>query len=238
MNQNWWSILLAWTCAGCCCVAQVQTEQPLSKQLIAEGATSLARAARERGSAIRGAILFPQKKLNCATCHSPGAQEIAPSVTQIGKDVEDEYFVESILNPSKVIRKGFESVKVLTKDGEILVGRIVTDDDKHLVLRDPTDAKRLIRLDRDQIEQISPNDMSTMPEGLADQLDDRQQFLDLVRYLMEIASTSAASDPPPGTLGGGKVDSRIRGLRSGTISTARVVTPGQPTSFRRNGRLI
>jgi putative heme-binding domain-containing protein len=194
--QLGWAVLVIWIYASSFCLAVAQApakEQTLSKQLAAEGATSLARAARKHGSSIRGAILFPQKQLTCATCHAPGSQDLGPNLTQIGKDVTDEHFVESILQPSKVITKGFESVKILTESGEVVVGRIVTDDDAELVLRDPAEAKKLIRLDRKDIEQISPNQKSTMPDGLADQLEDRQQFLDLVKYLMDIAATSGPS---------------------------------------------
>lgn len=213
MTQKW-AILIAWACAGACSLSSAQApEQPsLTEQLRAEGATSLARAAREHGSAIRGLILFPQKSLNCANCHAPGAHDLGPNLMQIAKDVPDEHFVESILWPSKVITKGFESVKVLTADGEVVIGRVDSDNDGALVLRDPTDAKKLVRIDRDDIEEILPNEKSTMPDGLADQLKDRQQLLDLVKYLMDIAATAKPTEPPGEPSASGEVDARLRGL--------------------------
>lgn len=186
--------------------------QLLSQQLLDEGAAALAKAAREQGSSIRGAILFPQKKLNCASCHAPGARELGPDLTQIGKDVDDAYFVESILQPSKTIKKGYESVSVLTTAGKVVVGRIVSDKGAEVVLSDPLKANRLITLVRGEIDRITTNDKSTMPEGLADQLQDRQQFLDLVKYLMDIAATGKPAAQPMHSLGGGKVDQRIEGL--------------------------
>ena len=195
-HNRFWAIFVALVCGSVCAVqAQPAIKQrTLTQQLLAEGATSLARAAREQGSAIRGAILYPQKDLNCVSCHSPGSQELGPNLTLIGKDVEDVFLVESILQPSKAIKKGFESVKVLTESGEVLVGRVVDRDDAKIVLRDPADAKRSIKLGHDEIAEIIPNDKSTMPDGLANQLTNRQQFLDLVKYLMDIADTAKRSD--------------------------------------------
>jgi putative heme-binding domain-containing protein len=198
-------------CCGCLPCGQVAA-QSLSQQLLAEGSAALAKAAREKGSSIRGAILFPQKKLNCASCHAPGARDQGPDLTQIGKDVDDAYFVDSILQPSKTIKKGYESVNVLTTDGKVVVGRIVSDKGAEVVLSDPLKANRLIRLPRDEIDRITANEKSTMPEGLADQLENRQQFLDLVKYLMDIAATGKPAAQPPQSLGGGKVDQRIQGL--------------------------
>jgi putative heme-binding domain-containing protein len=220
VNSRWTTWLLVCFWVGSWGIVNVQpaggggdaTDQSLTSELIEEGATVLARAARKDGSAIRGAILFPQKKLNCANCHRSGSLALGPNLMETGQDVPDEYFVESILLPSKVIKEGFESVKVLTTGGDVIVGRIAVENESQLVLRDPVDAKKLIRLEREDVEQVVPNKVSTMPAGLADQLEDRQQFLDLVRYLMEIAGTSKAAGESAQFTIGGQVDQRIRGL--------------------------
>lgn len=114
--------------------------QTLSATLIEEDASSLATAARKKGDAVRGAILFSQKKLNCSGCHQPRATDLlGPDLSQVGSDVEDEHFIESILNPSKVIKKGFESVKVLTTDGRLFIGRMIDDLPGEIVLRDTSE---------------------------------------------------------------------------------------------------
>ena len=45
---------------------------------------------------------------------------------------------------------------------------------------------KLVRVLKDRIDEQLCNGASSMPKGLANQLDERQQFLDLARYLMEI----------------------------------------------------
>lgn len=171
-------------------VALGQNQPPLSIQLKAENATALAQAARQRGNSVRGAILFAEKELRCAICHAQGASDLlGPDLSQIDKDVDDVYFVESLLQPSKVIKKGFESVRVVTVDGQVVIGRIVKQDDDGLILRDTSSTSRRITFAKQDIDQVLPNEKSAMPEDLVDQLKNRQQFLDLIKYLMDLSAT-------------------------------------------------
>ena len=81
--------------------------QTLSESLIQEGAAPLAVAAREQGDAVRGAILFSQQKLNCVKCHQSGAADLlGPDLNLLDQSATDSYIVESLLMPSKVIKKG------------------------------------------------------------------------------------------------------------------------------------
>jgi putative heme-binding domain-containing protein len=194
-------------------IAAGQTQRPLSAQLLAEDATSLARAARQRGDSVSGAILYSQKKLSCALCHAQGATDLLGSdLTQIDKDLGDAYVVESILQPSKVIKKGFESVRVLTVDGQIVIGRILKQDDQQLVLRDTSPTSRLVRLVKEDIEQVLPNEKSAMPDDIVDQLENRQQFLDLVKYLMDLTATGPSAAAAWHSTVREEVDDRIQGL--------------------------
>ena len=93
-------------------------EPTLHSRLVAEGTAALAEAARERGDAVRGAILFPQRKIDCVKCHAAGGRALlGPDLTTLGADVTDSYLVESLLDPSKVIKKGYETVRVSTSAG-------------------------------------------------------------------------------------------------------------------------
>ncbi len=188
--------LLALSCGG----SRAQAES-LSAELKAEGTASLAKAAREKGNAVRGAILFPQAKLACAKCHIAGQQKIAPDLTTLAADTPDEYLVEALLFPSKTIRKGFESVSVLTVGGELHTGRILSETDDQLILSSGSTEPKQIKLQQDDIEEVVPNNTSIMPDDLVDQLADRQQLLDLVKYLIEIKATGTTQPAPPSTLG-------------------------------------
>ena len=175
-----------------CCIGQsVPAQERLTQVLMRENIDDLAAAARQRGDAVRGAVLFAQKKLGCVGCHAENASNlVGPDLTTIDKNTTDRHFVESILMPSKTVSKGFLSHQILTSEGKTIVGRIISESDTELVIRDAQRPDRTIRLPVDQVEQKAVQEKSAMPDGLADQLSDRQQFLDLVKYVIEIVRTS------------------------------------------------
>ena len=110
---------------------------------------------------------------------------MGPDLASKRDGVNDVFLVDSVLRPSQHIRKGFEPLVVVTVDGLIVNGFPVADDDNTLVLREPVAGKDL-KISKDDIEETKKGVTSLMPPGLANQLADRQQFLDLVRFLMEI----------------------------------------------------
>lgn len=194
----------------CLCGAGEVHGQSLTKRLLEEGIPSLASAARAKGDGVRGAILFAQQKLACVKCHQSGADDLlGPDLTRLGRDTTDQHVVESLLDPSRVIKKEYQTVKILTHAGAIVIGRVIDETGGQVLVRD---ADRLRRLPRKAIERIENSDVSSMPADLVDQLDDRQQFLDLSRYLMDLASRTPTEFPRESTIGGGEVSDRLRGL--------------------------
>ena len=162
--------------------------QTLDKTLIDEDPTKLAQQARKEGNVVRGAILFHQGNINCAKCHRPAAEQdrIGPDLSRMKREVTDEMIVESILEPSKSINKGFETVNALTLEGRILNGIVVKEDAETVVLRDTANVDRLITIRREDLSEMRPGTKSSMPDGLVNELKDRRQFLDLLRYVMDI----------------------------------------------------
>ncbi len=165
---------------------------PLDQQLRREDPAALARDARRLGDARRGALVFYQPALTCTRCHvnekaDAIATTLGPDLAAIGKDTPDKDLVESILEPSKVIKKGYEPFTVATNDGRTLTGLLVEDRPDAVVLRDPASDGRPVTIARGGIEDQRKGGPSLMPAGLVNALASRQQFLDLLRYLMEIA---------------------------------------------------
>ena len=160
----------------------------LTEQLASESPETLVRDAREAGNIVRGAILFHQGKINCAKCHqnSSNEQDIAPNLRSLGAEVSVTSLVESILEPSKSISKGYETTKVLTVDGKVLTGLLVSKNEAGVIIRDQQDVNQLRQIRVEEIEEISASKTSIMPAGLADELSSRQQFLDLLRYVIDL----------------------------------------------------
>ncbi len=189
--------------------------QTLSAKLKAESLASLVKAALEQGDAVRGAILLPQQKPGCANCHTTGPQNLlGPDLTRMGDEATGVYLVEAMLYPSKVIKKGFESSAVATVAGKVYTGRILEQTPDKLVLRDSSPDRRLITLARSDIEEIAAIKTSAMPDDLVDQLANRQQFLDLLSYMMELkaAGPSPESTKLTHSPGGGSLDEELQGL--------------------------
>jgi putative heme-binding domain-containing protein len=156
-------------------------------RLTAEPIAELAKAARERGDAGRGAVLFFQPFLTCAKCHdAETGTQLGPDIAQAGKDATAEYLIESVLLPSKIIKKGYEPLTISTIDGQTMTGLLAEEKNSTLTLIDPAGGKK-VRIATADIEKRTVGTQSLMPGGLVNALSDRQQFLDLAKYLIEVA---------------------------------------------------
>ena len=170
-------------------------ETRLQDQLMAEGTKSLVAAARREGDPLRGAVLFHQPFLACAKCHTVGQTSVptmlGPDLTRPEPNTSAESIIESVLVPSKVLRKGFEPVVVQTTDGKTVTGLISEETATTLVLRDAGRFGETVSISKSQIEERVMGKTSMMPTGQVNVLGSRQQFLDLAKYLIEIAEQGA-----------------------------------------------
>ena len=176
--------------AACLTTARAQPiSQPIVDQLQTADLTLLVRDAMQQGDAQRGAILFHQQHMQCAKCHATSDKQslLGPSLVQFDKQIQRPHLVESILYPSKVIREGYQTVVAVTDQGKPLSGILEADREGQLVIRDASRDGRQLVLDKGSLEQWSLSKQSLMPEGLINQLGSKQQFLDLVRYVIEVA---------------------------------------------------
>ena len=175
--------------AGSAISVQAADPSPtLLQTLLTEPVADLAKAARDRGDAARGAVLFFQPFLTCAKCHDGDAgTQLGPDIAKVGKEGTPEYLIESVLLPSKVIKKGYEPVVVTTTDGKTTTGLLVEENKGSVTLVDPAAGGKRIVVAGADIETRTLGKQSLMPDGLVNLLSDRQQFLDLAKYLIEIA---------------------------------------------------
>ncbi len=177
----------------------------LQQQLLQEDPATLARAAREEGDPRLGAIVFYQPHLSCTKCHGIGDETtpLGPDLTKPREDATDAYLAESILQPSKAMRKGYETMVVITDEGKSYSGLVFEDGPDQLVLRDIADVDKTITIEKSSIDEQMAGQVSIMPEGLANSLTSRQQFLDLLCYVIEITEKGprrAAQLRPPAAL--------------------------------------
>jgi putative membrane-bound dehydrogenase-like protein len=136
------------------------------------------------GSVERGAVIFRNdEKSLCAKCHRIGdrGNRIGPDLTGVGERFSRIHLIESILEPSRTIAPGYESVAAVLADGRVVTGVKMAEDETTLTLGDETGKRREIR--KADIEERAAGRRSIMPDGLEKRLTDRE-LLDLLTYLL------------------------------------------------------
>ncbi len=189
-------IILTHVLSGCLLAAMhfPAGAAPLDKTLLKEDAATLAADAVQKGDAARGAIVFHQPYLTCTQCHNPDASgnRLGPDLAAALDEAKQSpvqiaaHMTESLLQPSAKIRKGYEPVTVVTEEGQVVNGLIASETDAAIVVQQMDGARQRITILKNEIEQRTASAVSVMPQGLAALLTSRQQFLDLVKYLVEV----------------------------------------------------
>jgi quinoprotein glucose dehydrogenase len=147
------------------------------EDVLAEYRETLAGGDAERGRR----IFFERAEVSCVRCHKAQGTggDVGPELTKVAADKTREYLLESLVAPSKTIAKNFESVLVITEDGQQHSGIIKSEDDRTLSLM--TAEGRLVSVDKATIEERAAT-KSAMPEDLPKKLTKRE-VRDLVEYL-------------------------------------------------------
>ncbi|MDB6023321.1 MAG: heme-binding protein [Pedosphaera sp.] len=120
----------------------------------------------------------------CAQCHRFGNEggSVGPELTAVASRFGHRDILESILEPSKVISEQFQNMTIIKKDGDDVTGRIVSEDDKKLVV--VTDALKQTKVDvlKSEIQSQKASKLSPMPEGLVNTFT-KEEILDLIAYV-------------------------------------------------------
>ncbi|HEY2880852.1 MAG TPA: PVC-type heme-binding CxxCH protein [Pirellulales bacterium] len=140
----------------------------------------------------------PDGKSNPLTLPSPRGEGSAAAGSKLTDAELDrrlrEYLLESIVLPSKVIAKGYETIVVVTDDGLTKSGVSQGEDDKELRLM-AADGK-LIVIPKSKIEERSTG-LSAMPADLVKHMTKRQ-LRDLIEFLASLKGQYAEPELPEG----------------------------------------
>ncbi|MDF1862061.1 MAG: hypothetical protein P1U87_17725 [Verrucomicrobiales bacterium] len=171
----------------------------LSANLLAENEDSLTADVDQKGDPHRGEMIFRRKALACTTCHAigPAGSEIGPNLVAVGTAATTSYMVESILKPNAAIAEHYENRLFTMIDGSVRMGVVTFKNEEEVVVRDAGQGGKEIRMPVREIakEKALP---SAMPAGLADQLKDRSEFLDLAKFLSVLGKPGEfANDESP-----------------------------------------
>jgi putative heme-binding domain-containing protein len=141
----------------------------------------------KQGNALRGKKIFYESASACYACHDPpgGVARLGPDLPRLRTKLTNEQLVDSLLRPAALIEKDFAQVSVLTLDGQIFTGIRVSENDDEIVLRNLAMPKPLT-IAQDDIEQVKDSKVSLMPANLVRQLKNREEFNDLMKYIIEV----------------------------------------------------
>jgi putative heme-binding domain-containing protein len=154
------------------------------KSLSKEEMAALVAKIKQEGNPQHGEQIFRRAELNCLKCHaiSGAGGKVGPDLVSVGSSAQVDYLVDSILDPNKNVKEGFQSLVVSTDDGKVMTGIKIRETDTDLLLRDVEDREFAIPL-KSIDEQKSGT--SLMPVGLVDKLT-RSELVDLVRFMSEL----------------------------------------------------
>ncbi len=155
-------------------------------RLIAEYRKRLTPARLAAGDLTRGRALYEK---SCGSCHRLFGEggSIGPELTGAQRDNLD-YWLENILDPSVTVAANWRMSIVRQKDGLVLNGVVEQRTERTITVQTPVER---VVIERDRIAAIDSTELSLMPEGILDLLDE-DETRDLFAYLMARASDVAA----------------------------------------------
>ncbi|MCH2201622.1 MAG: HEAT repeat domain-containing protein [Fuerstiella sp.] len=139
----------------------------------------------ETGNSARGRDVFLRaEKSQCMKCHRVEGVggSIGPDLNKISQTHTIEKIIESIVDPSKEIKEGFETWTVVTTEGKVYGGLRIEEGPPQFVLRGSNG--RDYRIYLDEIEEKFPSKRSLMPDETMSQLT-LTEFVDLVAFLKD-----------------------------------------------------
>jgi putative heme-binding domain-containing protein len=134
-------------------------------------------AAIGQANASRGRAVFERACMSCHTLFDQGGK-LAPELTGSQRSNID-YILENVVDPNAVVWDQYKATYFETSDDRLISGAVVLENESTVTIQTQTG---IIALPRNEITSRRRSDLSMMPEGLFQMLEE-QEILDLVAYL-------------------------------------------------------
>jgi quinoprotein glucose dehydrogenase len=138
---------------------------------------------QKQGDPTRGRKLYLNNKaVACISCHrlEGVGGSVGPDLTRVWDTLSLEKVMESMLDPSKEIKEGYQSFTATTKGGLTFNGLKVSQNAKELILKDATGKE--VRIPAAELDEVVPSKTSLMPDDVVRHLS-FNEFIDLVAFL-------------------------------------------------------
>ena len=144
----------------------------------------VAQLIRRRGNAANGHQVFTTKG-TCSKCHQVGEEgkNIGPALTEIGSKLAKEAMYVAILDPSAGISHNFESYMVVTVQGVVTTGLMISQTDDAVTVRTAEGIDQTFKMI--DVDEVIKQKTSLMPGGLQ-KLMSVDELVDLVEYLQTL----------------------------------------------------
>jgi putative heme-binding domain-containing protein len=129
------------------------------------------------GDASRGRLVFSKTCQQCHTLFDTGGK-VGPDLTGSAR-ADLSYILENIVDPNAVIPNDYRASTIEMKDDRVITGIVKKQDDTAVTVVTPNET---LVLPRKEISAVQQSQLSMMPEGLMDQLNE-QEVRDLLYYL-------------------------------------------------------
>lgn len=135
-------------------------------------------------------VFFEKTETSCVRCHRAMGTggRVGPELDALGQTKTREYLLEAVVQPNAKIAEGFESILVLTVDGQTYSGVLKEETDEAVNLVD-ADGK-LITIPQDDIEGRK-SAKSPMPEDVYKHLS-KSELRDLIEFLASLKKGESA----------------------------------------------
>ncbi len=137
------------------------------------------------GDAARGETVFFSARAACSSCHrvADKGERIGPDLSKIGEVRNHRDLAEAIVFPSASLARGYESFNAVTTDGKVHSGLLSRETASAIYLR--TAERTEVRVEREDIDELTPAATSIMPQGL-DKALTAKELGDVIAYLVSL----------------------------------------------------
>tara|TARA_R110001592_G_scaffold47900_5_gene151381 strand:- start:642 stop:1169 length:528 start_codon:yes stop_codon:yes gene_type:complete len=122
----------------------------------------------------------------CISCHSMNGEggSTGPELTTIGSRFTVGAIGEAIINPSGTIGDRYQYSNYHMKDGSVISGIEIDEDDDNIVVSTSAFASDITtKVRKDRLERVELSKISPMPAGLANRLNE-QEITDLIAFML------------------------------------------------------
>ncbi len=169
-------------------LAKLLTEVMKSGLLVANSPEEVARVeklVKAKGDPQRGRTLYLNgKTLACINCHrlEGVGGNVGPDLTRVWETQTVAKLMESIIEPSKEIKEGYQTYQATTKKGKVYTGLKISETADGVVLREATGKE--VRVPAKELDDLKATKLSLMPDNVVAQLN-YGQFIDLIAFLKD-----------------------------------------------------